>query len=53
MTAALEWQHHLFAAGEREAARDVVVALWAILDRWGQTERVTALVHRHTEASGT
>ncbi len=53
MTAALEWQYHLFAAGEREAARDVVVALWAILDRWGQTERVAALLHRHTEASGT
>jgi hypothetical protein len=44
MARALEWQYHLFAAGEYKAAGAIVTAVWAILDRWGERDRAKALL---------
>ncbi len=44
MARALEWQHHLFAACDYEAADDIVNAVWAILSRWGERDRAKALL---------
>lgn len=44
MARALEWQHHLFAAGDYEPADDIVTAVWAVLARWGQRDRAKALL---------
>jgi tetratricopeptide (TPR) repeat protein len=44
MDRALEWQHHLFEAGDYEAASDIVTAVWAILARWGERDRAKALL---------
>lgn len=44
MTRALEWQHHLFAAGEFESAGEIVTAVYDILARWGQRDRAKALL---------
>lgn len=44
MARALEWQHHLFAAGEFEPAGEIVTAVYDILARWGQRDRAKALL---------
>ncbi|MFQ5856175.1 MAG: CHAT domain-containing protein [Anaerolineae bacterium] len=44
MGRALEWQHHLFEAGDYEPADDIVNAVWAILNRWGERDRAKALL---------
>jgi hypothetical protein len=46
MIDALQWQHHLLAGGEVDAANEIVIAVWPILDRWGQTERANQLLKR-------
>jgi hypothetical protein len=46
MADALEWQDHLFAAGQVGEADEIVIALWPILDRWGQSERANELLSR-------
>jgi len=48
MLDALEWQRHLMAAGEVEAANEIVIAVWPILDRWGQTDRANELLRRRS-----
>jgi tetratricopeptide (TPR) repeat protein len=49
MDRALEWQHHLFAAGDYEAADDIVNAVWLILGRWGERDRAKALLRGSIE----
>jgi tetratricopeptide (TPR) repeat protein len=49
MARALEWQHHLFEAGDYEAADDIVNAVSAILDRWGERDRAKALLRGSIE----
>jgi tetratricopeptide (TPR) repeat protein len=44
MDRALEWQHHLFAAGAYEAAGEIVTAVYDILARWGERDRAKALL---------
>jgi tetratricopeptide (TPR) repeat protein len=44
MDRALEWQHHLFEAGDYEAADDIVNAVHDILARWGERDRAKALL---------
>ncbi|HUW09242.1 MAG TPA: CHAT domain-containing protein [Anaerolineae bacterium] len=46
MLDALQWQHHLLASGEVDAANEIVIAVWPILDRWGQTDRANELLLR-------
>lgn len=43
---ALAWQEHLFVAGEVKAAGQVVVAVYLILDRWGERDRAKGLLRR-------
>jgi len=45
MGRALEWHHHLFEAGDYEAAGDIVTAVCDILDRWGERDRAKALLN--------
>jgi len=49
MARALEWQHHLFQAGDYEAADDMVNAAWAVLARWGERDRAKALLRGSIE----
>ena len=49
MDRALEWQHHLFQAGDYEAAGEIVTAVWEILDRWGERDRAKALLRGSIE----
>ena len=44
MGRALAWRDHLFAAGAYDPADDIVNAVWAVLDRWGQRDRAKALL---------
>ncbi len=44
MAGALAWQGHLFAAGEHEAAGEIVTAVWQVLARWGERDRAKALL---------
>jgi tetratricopeptide (TPR) repeat protein len=43
MARALEWHYHLFAAGEYQAAAEIVMAVWLVLHRWGERDRAKAL----------
>ena len=45
MARALEWQHHLFAAGAYKAAVEIVIAVVDVLDRWSERDRAKALLH--------
>lgn len=47
MAQALAWQGHLFAAGEVNAAGDIVIAVQSILVRWGEIDRVKGLLRRN------
>jgi tetratricopeptide (TPR) repeat protein len=49
MARALEWQHHLFAAGAYEAAGEIVTAVTDILARWGERDRTKALLRSSIE----
>jgi tetratricopeptide (TPR) repeat protein len=49
MDRALEWQHHLFAAGAYEAAESIVNAVYDILARWGERDRAKALLRGSIE----
>jgi tetratricopeptide (TPR) repeat protein len=40
----LAWREHLFAAGEFEAAGEIVTAVYDILARWGERDRAKALL---------
>ena len=44
MGRSLAWHGHLFAAGEYEAASEIVTAVWQVLDRWGERDRAKALL---------
>ena len=44
MGRALAWRDHLFAAGAYEPAAEIVMAVWLVLDRWGQRDRAKALL---------
>jgi tetratricopeptide (TPR) repeat protein len=44
MDRALEWQYHLFEAGDYEAASNIVTAVILVLDRWGERDRAKALL---------
>ena len=44
MDRSLAWHDHLFAAGEYEAAGEIVTAVCDILDRWGERDRAKALL---------
>ncbi len=46
MARALDWQRHLFAAGEVEAAGEIVTAVYDILARWGERDRAKGLLRR-------
>ena len=46
MARALAWQGHLFAAGEVDAAGEIVTAVYAILARWGERDRAKGLLRR-------
>ncbi len=46
MARALDWQRHLFAAGEVDAADDIVNAVHDILARWGERDRAKGLLRR-------
>src|SRR5688500_12685484 len=43
---ALAWQRHLFAAGEVEAAGEIVTAIYDVLARWGQRDQAKALLQQ-------
>jgi tetratricopeptide (TPR) repeat protein len=49
MACALAWQHHLFQAGEFEAAGEIVTAVWEVLARWGERDRAKALLRGSIE----
>jgi tetratricopeptide (TPR) repeat protein len=49
MTRALEWQHHLFAAGAYEEAWEIVTAVFSVLARWGERDRAKALLRGSVE----
>jgi tetratricopeptide (TPR) repeat protein len=49
MGRALEWQHHLFAAGAYQAAAEIVMAVWDVLARWGERDRAKALLRGSIE----
>jgi tetratricopeptide (TPR) repeat protein len=49
MARALEWQHHLFAAGAYESAGEIVTAVYDILARWGERDRAKALLRGSIE----
>jgi tetratricopeptide (TPR) repeat protein len=49
MARALEWQHHLFEAGDYEAASDIVTAVVEVLHRWGERDRAKALLRSSVE----
>jgi tetratricopeptide (TPR) repeat protein len=49
MNSALKWQHHLFAAGDYEAAGEIVTAVLEALMRWGERDRAKALVRGSIE----
>ena len=44
MSRALEWQHHLFQAGDNDAAGEIATAVFDILARWGERDRAKALL---------
>ncbi len=46
MQRALAWQQHLFAAGQADAAGEIVIAAYDILARWGQRDAAKALLRR-------
>lgn len=46
MARALDWQRHLFAAREVEAADDIVNAVYDILARWGERDQAKGLLRR-------
>lgn len=50
MAQAVEWQRHLFAAGEVEAANNLVNTIWPVLESWGERDRAKGLLH-HSIAS--
>jgi tetratricopeptide (TPR) repeat protein len=45
----LEWYGHLFAAGEYEAANEIVFAVISVLARWGERDRAKALLRGSIE----
>ena len=49
MGRSLAWHTHLFAAGEYEAASDIVTAVFYILARWGERDRAKALLRGSIE----
>ena len=49
MGRSLAWHEHLFAAGEYEAADDIVNAVWLVLARWGERDRAKALLRGSIE----
>jgi tetratricopeptide (TPR) repeat protein len=49
MGRSLAWQEHLFAAGEYEAAAEIVMAVHRILARWGERDRAKALLRGSIE----
>jgi tetratricopeptide (TPR) repeat protein len=50
MDRALQWQHHLFQAGQVDAAGGIVTAAHAVLARWGQHDLAKALLRREIDA---
>ena len=44
MARALAWQHHLFQAGRYDPAARSSMAVWSVLDRWGERDRAKALL---------
>lgn len=46
---ALEWQHHLFTAGQFDPAGELVTAVYDILARWGERDRAKALLRGSIE----
>ncbi len=47
---AVAWQHHLLEAEESAAALEIVRAITPVLNRWGQTDLVKALLERAVQA---
>ena len=47
--AAWHGTRHLFAAGEYEAAGEIVTAVWDVLARWGERDRAKALLRGSIE----
>ena len=50
MARALDWQRHLFAAGEVDAADEIVIAVYDILARWGERDRAKGLLRRSIDS---
>ncbi len=50
MDRALQWQHHLFAAGQVNAAGELVTAVVEVLARWGQRDLAKALLRRSIDS---
>ncbi len=50
MARALDWQRHLFAAGEVDAAEEIVNAVYAVLARWGERDRAKGLLRRSIDS---
>lgn len=50
MAQALAWQGHLFAAGEVDAADDIVTTVYDILARWGERDRAKGLLRRSIDS---
>lgn len=48
---ALAWQHHLFEAGDAEAAAHIVRTIVPVLNRWGQHDLSEAFLQRSIAAS--
>ena len=46
MDRVLQWQHHLFQAGQADAADELISVVWLVLDRWGQRDLAKALLRR-------
>ncbi len=50
MERALQWQHHLFQAGQVDAAGSIVNAVWDVLARWGQRDLAKSLLRRSIDS---
>jgi tetratricopeptide (TPR) repeat protein len=50
MDRALQWQHHLFQAGQVGAANDIANAVIEVLTRWGQRDLAKSLLRRDIDS---
>jgi tetratricopeptide (TPR) repeat protein len=44
MARALEWHHHLVQAERYNPAAEITMAVWSVLDRWGERDRAKSLL---------